>query len=214
MPKQPSCVLSQSQQTSTVNTVMNSLETERFYFRAWDTSRDKDWYITIHSDPRVYYNTFKGTFQPMKKGTLDPVIHEFDKALLCVVICRKPSPGLNTADQPAADSDEDRIGILLIKSIPPNLAQNRCADLGIELAFDAQGKGYGTEVLRWALNWAFGMANLHRVQLEAYGWNEVALKTYRKVGFQEEGRLRKAIWRDGRWWDEIWMGVLREEWSG
>lgn len=62
--------------------------------------------------------------------------------------------------------------------------QNRCGDLGVELKPDAHGQGYGTEVLRWALDWAFKTANLHRVQLEVDEWNEAALKTYRRVGFK------------------------------
>jgi RimJ/RimL family protein N-acetyltransferase len=189
---------------------MNFLESDRLYFRAWDSSRDKEWYFAMHSDPKIFYNTSKSIFQPMKKDSVEPIIKEFETALLGVVICKKSS--LNAAENPPA-SESERIGILMIKNIPPSQVQNRCADLGIELRPDAQGQGYGTEVLRWALNWAFNMANLHRVQLEVYGWNEVALKTYHRVGFQEEGRLRKAVWRDGQWWDEIWMGVLQEEWS-
>ena len=27
-----------------------------------------------------------------------------------------------------------------------------------------------------------------------------------------EGRAREAIWRDGRWWDEITMSVLHSDW--
>ena len=27
-----------------------------------------------------------------------------------------------------------------------------------------------------------------------------------------EGRAREAIWRDGRWWDEIHMSVLEPDW--
>ena len=27
-----------------------------------------------------------------------------------------------------------------------------------------------------------------------------------------EGRAREAIWRDGRWWDEVTMSVLHSDW--
>ena len=27
-----------------------------------------------------------------------------------------------------------------------------------------------------------------------------------------EGRAREAIWRDGRWWDEVTMSVLYADW--
>ncbi|NDH28039.1 MAG: N-acetyltransferase, partial [bacterium] len=35
-----------------------------------------------------------------------------------------------------------------------------------------------------------------------------ALRCYTKAGFREEGRMRDAIMRDGRRWDEIQMGIL------
>ena len=49
-------------------------------------------------------------------------------------------------------------------------------------------------------------------RLSVFAFNERARRAYEKAGFQVEGRLREAIARDGRWWDEIQMGILREEW--
>ena len=34
-----------------------------------------------------------------------------------------------------------------------------------------------------------------------------------KVGFRREGVLRQDTYRDGRYWDTIVMGMLREEWK-
>jgi RimJ/RimL family protein N-acetyltransferase len=82
----------------------------------------------------------------------------------------------------------------------------------IRLKRVAQGQEYGPEAMRWALDWAVETANLHRVQLKAYEWNERALTSYKRVGFREEGRLRQAIWRSGRWWDELILGILEDEW--
>ena len=44
-----------------------------------------------------------------------------------------------------------------------------------------RGKGYGQELLEWALHYAFMELGLHRVQLGAYSFNEPALKLYRKM---------------------------------
>ena len=62
------------------------------------------------------------------------------------------------------------------------------------------------------LELAFGRIGLHRVGLSVFAFNERAVRSYQKAGFQVEGRLREAIARDGRYWDEIHMGVLRDEW--
>ena len=77
---------------------------------------------------------------------------------------------------------------------------------------DAWGHGYGTEAARLMLWLAFERIGLHRVGLSVFAFNERAIRSYEKAGFRVEGRLREAIARDGRYWDEIQMGVLRDEW--
>jgi RimJ/RimL family protein N-acetyltransferase len=77
---------------------------------------------------------------------------------------------------------------------------------------DAWGRGYGTEATELMLGHAFERLGLHRVGLSVFEFNERAIRAYQKAGFQVEGRLREAIARDGRFWDELQMGVLRDEW--
>jgi RimJ/RimL family protein N-acetyltransferase len=62
------------------------------------------------------------------------------------------------------------------------------------------------------LGYAFLQLGLHRLTLTVFEYNERAFRSYRKAGFQEEGRQREAILRDGRRWDIIFMGILRDEW--
>jgi RimJ/RimL family protein N-acetyltransferase len=77
---------------------------------------------------------------------------------------------------------------------------------------DAWGRGLGTEATELMLDHAFERLGLHRVGLTVFGFNERAIRAYEKAGFHIEGRLREAVRRDGRFWDEIAMGVLRDEW--
>jgi RimJ/RimL family protein N-acetyltransferase len=77
---------------------------------------------------------------------------------------------------------------------------------------DAWGRGYGTEATALMLDHAFQTLGLHRVALAVFEFNERAIRAYRRCGFVVEGRARQAIWRDGRWWDEISMSVLADEW--
>jgi RimJ/RimL family protein N-acetyltransferase len=74
------------------------------------------------------------------------------------------------------------------------------------------GRGYGTEATQLMLGHAFGNLGLHRVSLAVFAFNERAIRSYRKVGFVVEGRAREAIFRDGRFWDEIEMSILEPEW--
>ncbi len=77
---------------------------------------------------------------------------------------------------------------------------------------DAWGKGYGTEATELMVRHAFERLGLHRVALSVFSFNERAIRSYRKVGFLVEGRSRDAIYRDGRYWDELQMSILEDDW--
>jgi RimJ/RimL family protein N-acetyltransferase len=74
------------------------------------------------------------------------------------------------------------------------------------------GRGYGTDVMRVLLRYAFTEVNLHRVTLTVFEYNPRAIRSYEKAGFRHEGRMRGALNKEGRRWDILVMGILREEW--
>jgi RimJ/RimL family protein N-acetyltransferase len=84
-------------------------------------------------------------------------------------------------------------------------------NLGIGNRTD-RGQGYGSEALRLMLRYAFAELNLHRVGATIPEYNPVAQHVFAKAGFVEEVRRRQALNRDGRHWDVIHVGILREEW--
>lgn len=90
---------------------------------------------------------------------------------------------------------------------------HREAFMGIQIGErEFWGKGYGTDALRVLLRYGFEELNLQRVSLSFLDGNDRALRSYEKCGFRYEGRERRAWAYDGRRWDEIYMGLLREEW--
>jgi RimJ/RimL family protein N-acetyltransferase len=74
------------------------------------------------------------------------------------------------------------------------------------------GKGYGTDAMRIILRYAFTELNLHRVTLDVFEYNQRGVRSYEKAGFVLEGRARGQILREGRRWDVLFMGILREDW--
>jgi len=91
---------------------------------------------------------------------------------------------------------------------------HRTASLQLDLGDSAdRGQGFGTQVLKLMLRYAFTELNLHRVTLDAFEYNPRAVRSYEKAGFVVEGHERKTLHRDGNYWDVIFMGVLREEWE-
>ena len=90
--------------------------------------------------------------------------------------------------------------------------RSRSAELGIVIGkSDCLGKGYGSEAVQLLLAFGFDELNLHRIYLRVFDFNDRALRTYRKCGLTEEGRLREAFFRDGAYHDVILMGILEEE---
>ena len=77
---------------------------------------------------------------------------------------------------------------------------------------DFWGKGYGTDAMKIILRFAFAELNLRRVTLDVFEYNQRGVRSYEKAGFVYEGRQREVIQRDGRRWDLIFMGILREDW--
>ena len=90
---------------------------------------------------------------------------------------------------------------------------NRNAFTGISIGDrEFWGKGYGTDAMRLILRYGFYELNLRRISLVVFEFNQRALRSYEKAGFRIEGRQRQGVQREGRRWDILYMGILREEW--
>lgn len=74
------------------------------------------------------------------------------------------------------------------------------------------GKGYGTDAMRIILRYAFMELDLHRVSLNVFEYNPRGIRSYEKCGFVVEGRERSLLNREGRRWDVVYMGILKEDW--
>ena len=73
------------------------------------------------------------------------------------------------------------------------------------------GRGLGSKVSRYVIDYAFDHLNLHRIELEVLSINARAVKLYLKLGFQQEGILRDAQYRSGSYIDVVRMGLLEHE---
>ncbi|MFZ5881354.1 MAG: GNAT family N-acetyltransferase [Chloroflexota bacterium] len=78
---------------------------------------------------------------------------------------------------------------------------------------DFWGRGYGTEAMQLILQYAFLELNLNRVTLNVFEYNQRGVRSYEKAGFRHEGRQRGSLLREGKRWDMLYMGILKEDWS-
>lgn len=100
------------------------------------------------------------------------------------------------------------VGAVGLHGIDP---RNRQAELGIWIARSHWDKGYGTDAVRTMCRFGFREMNLQRVFLRVYETNPRGRRAYEKVGFKEEGRLRRGQFVDGRYVDVVVMGLLADD---
>lgn len=85
--------------------------------------------------------------------------------------------------------------------------QNKNAYLGLYANPDSEVKGRGAILMKCVLAAAFGLLRLHTVKLEVLEHNTRALEFYKKSGFNEEGRLKEFVLKNGRRYDVVVMGL-------
>lgn len=91
---------------------------------------------------------------------------------------------------------------------------NQNSELGIFIGEkDYWNQGYGTEALKLLLDYGFNLLNLYNIMLKVYSYNKRAIKCYKKIGFNEIGRRRKARVIGGEKYDEVFMDILSEEFN-
>ena len=105
--------------------------------------------------------------------------------------------------------DDEVIGTVGLHSID---SIRRTATLGIFIG-DKSGrnKGYGTEAIRLILDYGFNYLNLNNINLHVFEFNQRAIACYKKCGFKEYGRRRKCYFLNGKYYDDVEMDILAEE---
>ncbi len=84
-------------------------------------------------------------------------------------------------------------------------------NLGISLAPEHRGKGYGVEAQRLLAEYLFSVYPIMRVEATTDITNHAEMRALEKAGFTREGVLRKAQWRKGDWHDMVIYSKLRGE---
>ncbi len=111
----------------------------------------------------------------------------------------------------AADRGGEVVGWggLYAASLSPR--RRHVASLGIAIAVDAQGHGVGSALMTALCDYADGWLGLLRIELTVFSDNEVAIRLYRRFGFELEGTLRAFALRDGRYVDALTMARLHPQ---
>jgi [ribosomal protein S5]-alanine N-acetyltransferase len=91
-------------------------------------------------------------------------------------------------------------------------AHHRRCEVGFWLVPGARGRGLGSRAVALAVTWVFGELDMLRVEMTTTPDNAAVFALARRLGFTQEGVLRKRNVERGQRVDVVWFGVLREEW--
>lgn len=86
-----------------------------------------------------------------------------------------------------------------------------CWNIGIALAPEARGRGYGTQAQRLLVRYLFAHTQVNRIEAGTASTNFAEQRALEKAGFTREGVMRGAAFRGGRWRDAVLYSVLRDE---
>jgi ribosomal-protein-alanine N-acetyltransferase len=87
------------------------------------------------------------------------------------------------------------------------------AEIGYALGVEHRGQGYATEAAKGLLAYGFRELRLHRVKAATTSANVASRRVMERLGMREEGRLREAKFSDGEWLDDLYYGILADEWE-
>jgi ribosomal-protein-alanine N-acetyltransferase len=80
--------------------------------------------------------------------------------------------------------------------------------LGYSVDQAHEGTGLMAEVLRGAIDHAFGQLGLHRIMANHMPGNSRSAALLRRLGFEREGHARAYLYIDGRWEDMILNSLI------
>ena len=75
------------------------------------------------------------------------------------------------------------------------------------------GRGYGRDAVAIVLRYYFRELRYQKCTSVVYAFNERSLRFHRAMGWTEEGRLRRMVYTNGAFYDEIYFGMTKEEWD-
>ena len=85
------------------------------------------------------------------------------------------------------------------------------AEIGYWLAEPFWGKGIATEALKVLTKYAFENFDFNRIFAGVFELNPASAKVLEKAGYKLEARLRKSVFKEGKFQDQLIYSILREE---
>ncbi|WP_246042183.1 GNAT family N-acetyltransferase [Cohnella pontilimi] len=104
---------------------------------------------------------------------------------------------------------EELVGNLVLSEVLRGPLQS--CYIGYYLDEACNGKGYMTEAVKLAVDYAFRVLKLHRLEAGVMPNNARSMRVLEKVGFHKEGVARQNVKINGVWEDHQVLAIVNEE---
>ena len=82
---------------------------------------------------------------------------------------------------------------------------------GVAVRREHQRKGYASEAILLILRYFFEELRYQKVTIDVHSRNLASIRLHERLGFQLEGRLRRMVYTEGQYFDELLYGLTAEE---
>ena len=106
--------------------------------------------------------------------------------------------------------DGEMVGTINTHSCDP---RNGTFGYGLAIGESHRRKGYAVEAITLALRYFFGELRYQKATVHVYSSNEPSIQLHEQLGFTLEGRLRRMIYTQGQYLDELLFGITAEEFN-
>lgn len=124
----------------------------------------------------------------------------------------RPAPPVGGAELVVTDAADQPLGTVSWHAVlhGPNLG-SQALEIGISLQPEARGRGHGSRAQAMLAQLLFTTTAVHRIQALTDVANLAEQRALDRAGFQWEGVLRGAQWRQGDWHDLVCYARLRAD---
>jgi ribosomal-protein-alanine N-acetyltransferase len=89
--------------------------------------------------------------------------------------------------------------------------EHKRAEMGYDLMKEHWGKEYMTEAVGAMVSYGFNVLGLERIEATVDSENGASARVLEKNGFKHEGTMRRRFYHDGKWHDEMVLGLLKSD---
>jgi len=114
----------------------------------------------------------------------------------------------NYPDYYIIELENEKIGYFRLSN---HSIENKNIYVGMDIAKEYQGKGYGYYVFNKFIDYLFDVYDLNKVSLEVLKTNQKAIRLYEKLGFIYEGEKREEVLKGNKYINSLIFSILKRE---